>query len=156
MGKYLGWARYNPPCSSTDMSAYHMSRTTNVRILSAVIICTIAWIAIIIGNSCCCDPEQLQSPSPLPPPRPPHHTAPPKKLSQTLFPVLDPGKTDSWVGENSKMLQALFRCIELSNCGPNQQKGAVSYLRSIWLSCLPPISRHIGFQSFPSRALGLG
>jgi hypothetical protein len=45
-------------------------------------------------------------------------------VSEILFPVSIPETNGSWVGENNKKLGALFRCMELSNCGPNQQKGA--------------------------------
>jgi hypothetical protein len=45
------------------------------------------------------------------------------KLSQTLFPVSNSESNGSWIKENHKMLRALFRCLELSNCGRNQNKG---------------------------------
>jgi hypothetical protein len=51
------------------------------------------------------------------------------QLQNALFPIFDPHLTDgnAWIDENNRQLKALFRCVELSNCGPNQAKGAVRY-----------------------------
>jgi len=79
------------------------------------------------------------------------------KLSQTLFPVSNPEQTDSWVGENHKMLQALFRCMELSNCGPNQKKGAHRIFNLLDVEfMLTRLSCHIGLGLFPGSVLGMG
>jgi hypothetical protein len=76
------------------------------------------------------------------------------KLSQTLFPVSNPKNTGSWIGENHKMLRALFRCMELSNCDRNQKKGAPPTFNLLGFKVYL-ISRHIGIVSFPGRILGV-
>jgi len=110
----------------------YRSRIINIRTVLVIVICGAAWAllpvrdivttprvvfdnhdqhrhlppAFVVNSSC----KDAQPP------------ANPTELSQTLFPVSNPENNRSWVGENHKMLQALFRCIELSNCGPNQKK----------------------------------
>ena len=45
-------------------------------------------------------------------------------LKDSLIPLLqNPGYGSTWLAENQRQLQALFRCIELDLCGPNQAKG---------------------------------
>ena len=127
----------------------HSSRTTNTRILTSIIFCAIVWIClaakgilpaprIVFDNHD--QPHPLQ---PLPPTAALNAhdnkiqaSSKATKLSQTFFPVSDPEKTDSWIGENHKMLQALFRCMELSNCRRNQNKGVFCVLIQLVL-CLP-------------------
>lgn len=50
----------------------------------------------------------------------------PNPLRDALFPVTDPTRTTGnvWIDENHRQLKALFTCIELDNCKPNQAKGA--------------------------------
>ena len=79
----------------------------------------------------------------------------PTKLSQTLFPVSNPENNRSWVGENHKTLQALFRCMELSNCGPNQKKGYILLSLTYLILKFTLISRYFGFDSFSTRTHGI-
>lgn len=46
-------------------------------------------------------------------------------LKDTLFPIHNPSRNEGnvWIDENHRQLRALFTCIELDNCGPNQAKG---------------------------------
>lgn len=46
-------------------------------------------------------------------------------FSELLFPEhgID-GTARPWIGANHKTLRTLFECIELGDCGPNQEKGA--------------------------------
>jgi hypothetical protein len=46
-------------------------------------------------------------------------------LRDALFPVRDPTRNagNVWMDENHRRLRALFTCIELGNCEPNQSKG---------------------------------
>lgn len=50
-------------------------------------------------------------------------------LRNALFPIPDPDRTDGnvWIDENHRQLKALFRCIELDTCGPNQAKGSLPF-----------------------------
>ena len=120
------------------LTHYRISRLTYTRILSIIIICTVAWVWLDTQNivpkpSLVLDSRSHHKPrlpafvvnAPCEKTRPPAKLT---KLSQTLFPVSDPKKSDSWVGENHKMLQALFRCMELTNCTPNQNKGIFDFL----------------------------
>lgn len=52
-------------------------------------------------------------------------------LKDSLFPIANPNRThgNSWIDENHRQLKALFTCIELDTCGPNQGKGMVLTLR---------------------------
>lgn len=55
----------------------------------------------------------------------------PSPLRDALFPVADPTRTTGnvWIDENHRQLKALFTCIELDNCKPNQAKGESLYCR---------------------------
>ena len=122
-----------PNCSVERVLTYnHISRTTNSRILSITIICTFIWLWVRVSVPDIIPPARvvLDDRDQHKPLRPAfvmntscenRQLVKATKLSQTLFPV---PKTGSWVAENHEMLQALFRCIELSNCGRNQKKGA--------------------------------
>lgn len=66
---------------------------------------------------------------------------PASPLKDSLFPIRDPNRTSGnvWMDENHRQLRALFTCIELNTCGPNQGKGmkfrtcVVYYIfRSCW------------------------
>ena len=47
------------------------------------------------------------------------------QLKDALFPVSDPTRKTGavWMDENHRRLKALFTCISLENCAPNQGKG---------------------------------
>lgn len=52
-------------------------------------------------------------------------STPNSPLRDSLFPIVNPNRThgNSWIDENHRQLKALFACIELDTCGPNQGKG---------------------------------
>lgn len=129
---------------------------------SIVVICAVAWLWLAVHNVVV--PSQItirnldqSSSKPLPLP-PCENTEPPAaatRLSQILFPVSEPEKNNSWVGENHKALRALFRCMELSNCEPQQKKGACRIF--VLLAFLVySISCYIELASFPRSAPGIG
>jgi hypothetical protein len=136
------------------------SHTRTILILSVIIIGTVIAVQLSVQDivpSPRISFDQHDQPKPLPPAfavnascentKP---TAKVTKLSQTLFPVSSPKTTDSWVGENHKMLRALFRCMELSDCGPNQQKGTCCISNLSLVFALTLISRYIVRALFPS------
>jgi hypothetical protein len=145
------------------LTYYRTSRTTNIRILFVITICTVPslWLAaiqdiiptphIVFKNHD--QPTSLVNASC-------ESTLPPvkaTKLSQTLFPMSNPENAGSWIEENHKTLRALFRCMELSNCEPNQKKGgSPTYFDSAWLVKFTLISRLIGLNSLPRSVLGMG
>jgi hypothetical protein len=112
----------------------YLGRTVYARILLYVtVICTVAWLFLAVQDILPTSHVALNNvgqheplPSAIVVNASCENTQPPlkaTKLSQILFPVSNPENNGSWVGENHKMLRALFRCMELSNCRPNQNKG---------------------------------
>jgi len=106
-----------------------LSRMVILRTLSVIIVGVIVWIGLAVRGVLHTPRLTFDDLAPSPTAftanescgQPQLSTAT-KKLGQSLFPVSNSGSTDSWIGENHKMLGSLFRCIELSNCGPNQEK----------------------------------
>jgi len=129
----------------SPMLKYPGRAVTITRILSVIVVCTVTWLWL--GQDIGPTPQivfEFHNHQEPPPPafvvnascdnvKPAVKAT---KLSQTLFPISNPEKSDSWVGENNKMLRALFRCMELSNCGPNQKKvvilGSFHFLGAFW------------------------
>lgn len=54
-----------------------------------------------------------------------HRPVTPTSNMDIFAPILDPSEWRSWITENAKTTHSLFKCIELSNCGQNQTKGAL-------------------------------
>lgn len=129
------------PGSGADLHRPISSRTTNARLLSILLIVAVAWIWLTFHEVL---HAHVEFSEPLPSSTPTlhrnkHASLPPshisnvpckvatvtqtEPLSQTIFPIADLTKNDSWVGENNKMLKALFRCMEMNNCAANQNKG---------------------------------
>jgi len=84
------------------------------------------------------------------------------QLQNAFFPIPDPHLTDGyvWIDENNRQLKALFRCVELNNCRPNQAKGAVRYsplLVRIIVQILTAVpSRYSPLTSFHRCVMGMG
>lgn len=63
-----------------------------------------------------------------------------KSLGDVLFPVPPNSANFPWVRGNHLMLQALFHCIERSDCHKNQMKGAHD---------LQPLKSHVADSMYP-------
>jgi len=64
------------------------------------------------------------------------------QLKDALFPVSDPTRKTGavWMDENHRRLKALFTCISLENCAPNQGKGMFVLHLACWFQLLAPPS----------------
>jgi hypothetical protein len=82
-----------------------------------------------------------------------------ESLSDVLFPVTDTSSEDlsGWISENHTTMRALLRCLESSDCRPNQDKGACGAPCCPELfTCIhpPSVSRFSWLLPFPIGSSG--